>query len=100
MIEGHVSYKEETIFDHPYKKEIMWVWAFFPIVVKYPKLMPLLRKLPPTRTFRFISTFFSTPLRNYMIRVRETISMISNSMKRSFALSIDKLFYSRVSSKQ
>ena len=100
MIEGHVSYKEETILEHPYKKEIMWVWAFFPIAVRFPKLMPFLRKLPPNRTFRFISTFFSTPMRNYMIRLREMISMVSNSIKRSFAFSIDRLFFSKVPSKQ
>ena len=87
MIEGHVSYKEETILDHQYKKEIMWVWAFFPIAVRYPKLMPILRKLPPTRTFRFISTFFSTPMRNYIIRAREMMSMVSNGIKRSYTFS-------------
>ena len=87
MVEGHVSYKEETILDHPYKKEIMWIWAFFPIAVRYPRLMPLLSKLPPTKTFRFISTFFSTPIRNYMIRAKETVSMLSNSLRRSYAFS-------------
>ena len=86
MLEGHVSYKEETILDHPYKKEIMWVWAFFPIAVRYPKLMPLLSRLPPHKSFRFISTFFSTPMRNYIIRFKEMASMISNNIKRTYAL--------------
>jgi len=87
MVEGHVSYKEETILDHQYKKEILWVWAFFPIAVRYPRLMPLLSKLPPNRAFRFISTFFSTPFRNYLIRLKEMISMMLNTIKRSYALS-------------
>lgn len=97
MVEGHVSYKEETILDHPYKKEIMWVWAFFPIAVRYPKLMPILRKLPPTKTFRFISTFFSTPMRNYLIRTREIISMVSDGIKRSYAYSRNRNILKAVS---
>lgn len=88
MMEGHVSYKEETILDHPFKKEILWVWAFFPIAVRYPKLMPLLQKLPPSKSFRFLSTFFSTPLRNYIIRAKEMVSMTANSIKRSYKLSM------------
>ncbi|MBI2647401.1 B12-binding domain-containing radical SAM protein [Candidatus Woesearchaeota archaeon] len=100
MIEGHVSYKEGTILDHPYKREIMWVWAFFPIVVKYPKLMPLLKRLPPHRFFRLISTFFSTPRRNYVIRLMETVSMISNNIKRSFIFSLNKWLFPKVSSKE
>lgn len=89
MMEGHVSYKEETILDHPFKKEILWVWAFFPIAVRYPKLMPLLKKLPPNKAFRFLSTFFSTPMRNYMIRAKEMVSMTANSIRRSYKLSMN-----------
>ena len=75
--------------------EIMWVWAFFPIAVRFPKLMPLLSKLPPTKTFRFISTFFSTPMRNYIIRVKEMVSMMSNNIKRSYNFSKNSKIASR-----
>ncbi len=97
MIEGHVSYKEGTMLNHPYKKEIMWVWAFFPIAVRYPKLMPLLRRLPPARAFRFISTFFSTPMRNYIIRAKEMVSMVSNSIKRSREFSANRKMLAKAS---
>ena len=86
MLEGHVSYKEETILNHPFKKEIMWIWAFFPIAVRFPRLTPLLRRLPAMRVFRLISVYFSTPQRNLIIRAKEFASMTWNSIRRSSTL--------------
>ena len=87
MMEGHVSYKEQTILDHPYKHEATWVWAFFPLAVRFPKLVPLLRKLPPTAPFRFISGFFCTHPRNLVFRAKEWAAMSLNSIKRSLLFS-------------
>lgn len=95
VLSGKGSYKEDSILSHPDKDVLKWVVTFSPILVKYPFLTPVFKKLTPNRFFRFITIFFSSPLRNIKIRLFELIVMFIKTRRALNVKEIEKRVFEK-----
>jgi len=72
---GTGSYRENSVLRLPENETVKWITVFAPILVKVPWLENVCQKLSPNSFWRFITIFFSSPIRNSRIRLFEVLRM-------------------------